>query len=1129
MNPKIVIRLFVFLSLIGQVSRGQSVLSTGSWYKLGVKEEGVYKINIDLLKKLGINPSTIDPKKIRMFGNMGGMLPQSNSDARPSDLQEIAIVVSGEQDGRFDKGDYILFFASGPTRATFDPVRNIFRIQNNLYSDENFYFLTVSSQDGKRASVAESLSQPGQSVTEFNDFIYHELDQHNELHSGREWYGEKFGLQSEFTFKFSMPGIVPGSEIRFVSDVMAQSYANAAFKVLFNNNQVIEHIMLPIPSARYTIKGYERRDTVTFTETAVAASAVGEQQITYQFQKASGFSQGYLDFFLACFRRSLKRYGDQTIFTSASSQQSSIATFSVEDMSDQDLIWDVTDPYNVMVQQSTHNSGTATFTRTTETLRKFVAFSPSPEAPRFVGKVPNQDLHSLATPQLAIVSHPALMREATRLADHRRSTGWTVEVVSTEQIYNEFSSGRQDVTAIRDFLKLLYDRSPSTLKAALLFGKCSYDYKDRVADNTNFVPTYESRNSLHPLQTYSSDDYFAFLENTEGEWQESPAKKHTLDIGVGRLPVTTLLQAQAVVDKIISYDRDPELRGYWRKKIAFVADDGNGDDGFTSLHQFQADALARDIEEFNPAFDTRKLYMGRFPKVLNPGGETVPQMTNEILTAFEDGSLIINYTGHGSEQLWADERVFSNLIIDKLENRLYPFLVTATCEFGRHDDPFQTSSAELTITRAGSGAIGLVTTARPVNSTTNFELNRAFYEALFQRTGNGYNNIGEVFRQTKNNSVVGVANRNFSLLADPSMTLALPPDSVQVTSVRTTTGSDTLKALSTVIIQGEIQGASGEKLSGFKGVAEVVLYNKETQFVTIGRNNPPFQFKEWTNILFRGQASVDSGEFTVTFMMPKNISYSFTNGKLSLYASSGTSDANGVSTAFKIGGTEPTPPQDGTPPEIRLFIGDTTFQAGGVTDPDTYLVARLSDSSGLNISSYGIGNSMIASLDEENETFILNDYYIADLDNFRKGTVRYPLRGLAPGRHTLTLTAWDVHNNAGSATIEFTVTSDNNLTIETLGNYPNPFSEQTKIFFTHNRSGDDLEAQLFIYTAAGKLVESIHVPIAESGYLVELAEFDNRGNSGKKLPPGLYFARVMVRSLTNGSKNERITKLIILN
>jgi hypothetical protein len=424
----------------------------------------------------------------------------------------------------------------------------------------------------------------------------------------------------------------------------------------------------------------------------------------------------------------------------------------------------------------------------------------------------------------------------------------------------------------------------------------------------------------------------------------------------------------------------------------------------------------------------------------------------------------------------------------------------------------------------------MVTTARPVNATTNFELNIAFYEALFQRSGNGYRPLGEVFMDTKNNSVSGVSNRNFSLLGDPSLTLAFPYDIIKVTSVKTENDSDTLKALSKVIVKGHVENFYNEKITEFNGILEAALFDKETDFTTIGRNKPAFTYKEWHNILFRGKARVVNGDFEFEFILPKNISYSTGEGKLGLYASNPQKmDAKGFSTSFTIGGGESEDNDDHTPPQVKVFIGDTTFINGGITAPDNWLVARLSDESGINISDYGIGNSLIAILDNDAETYVLNSYYIADVNDYTKGTIQYPLKNLAPGRHTLTLKAWDVYNNPAEATIEFTVTDGDILVIEDFGNYPNPFIDNTTLFFTHNRSGDDLEAHLFIYSTTGNLLHTREIPISQSEYRVDLMEMSNSGDVDKKLPAGLYVARLLVRSLTNGSKNEQVTKLIILN
>jgi hypothetical protein len=1111
----------------------ESVLASGNWFKVSVEKNGVYKINYDLLKKMGVNPAEADPRKIKIFGNKGGMLPQAISETRPVDLVENAIFVQGESDGKFDRNDFILFYAEGPDQSHYDLKRNIFRYENNLYGNENFYFLAVGADDGKRMQVSEDLGQGFPVIDHYSDFAFYENDVFNLLHSGREWFGETFGVSTlEHAFTFNARGIVPGSQLKIVSSLMGETFAQSSMKLSFNNTPFAEQILLPIANTSYGIKGLHRRDTFLLAADEVRATLQNNQEFKFQFTKGMATSKSYLDFFLVTYTRGLSLDQDQITFTCPSSINNTVSGFQISGFAAQALIWDITDPANATIQNFSLANATANFATATTELKKFVAFSPAIPAPKLAGKISTQNLRGLSASNLIIVTHPAFRAEAERLAAHRSSfSGWSVNVVTTSEIFHEFSSGRPDVTAIRDFVKVLYDKSGGTVKALLLFGKGSYDYKNVLPNNKNFVITYESRNSLHPLQTFSSDDYYGFLENNEGTWPEDPAQNYTLDIGVGRLPVTTAQEAKNVVDKIIAYDTNKKSLGYWRKKIVFVADDGNTDDGFTTLHQYQADQLAQFIDGREQGIDTRKLYMGTYAKTVQPNRATVPQMEEDIVRAFNTGSLIINYTGHGSEKQWADEKVFSDNTISTLDNKLYPFLVTATCEFGRHDDPATISSAELVVKAEKAGAIGIVTTARPVNATTNFNLNLAFYEALLEREGNLYVSIGDVFRQTKNNSTSGVANRNFSLLADPSMTLVLPPNTINVTQLETATGSDTLKALSTVFVTGDITNSAGEKLNDFNGTVEVTLFDKKTEFITTGQNNPAFSYSQWHNALFRGKATVTQGSFALSFTLPKNIAYQVGPGKFSLYAADPVTqrDASSSTTSFKIGGSEPNVVAESTPPTIELYMGDTTFVEGGLTSPDTYLVAYIRDNTGVNISGYGVGNNIIAVLDNDSKVFSLNDYYVAEVDDASSGWIHYPLTGLPEGKHRLSVLAWDVHNNASEATIEFIVTNGEVLRIESFGNFPNPFRDKTTLFFTHNRSGDDLQAQVFIHNVSGEILKTFEFMVSSSNYSVNLMELNSPADFDKKLSPGLYLARLIVRSLSNGSKNEQVTKLIILN
>lgn len=1109
---------------ISMPAQAQSVLATGKWYKVAVQKNGVYKIPYKTFKKMGFDVSKTDPRKIKIYGNEGGMLPQPNQTPRPEDLIENAILVTGESDGKFNSSDYILFYAQGADKHRFDDAKEIFAYEKNLYADKNYYFITVGETNGKRITTAPVVPGNLPVVTTYENFFYHESDEHSELKSGREWFGERFDLTPELTLDASMKDVVPGTSLKLVSGVMAKAFVTSSFAVSINSTQVITQNLSAVPNDRYAVKGAVRNDTISVNADAVSASGNNTQKIKYTYTKApSGQSVGFLNFVLLQATQQLNLDGTQTTFRSLASLENPASRFDIGNSSSSALVWDISNRYEPILIPSTFNGSTTSFNAVTSVLKEFVVFKPDVSIPELVGKIENQDLHGLSTPRLLIITHPDFISEAERLAEYRNTNNIVTAVATTEQIYHEFSSGRQDVTALRDFIKFLYDKSPSTLKSVLLVGKGSYDYKNRVVDNINLVPVYESRNSLHPVDSYSSDDYFGFLENNEGLWSESPAINHSMDIAVGRIPVKSAKEAKLVVDKIIRYESAAEVQGYWQKEIAFIADDGDG-----NLHQDDADDLAESIDEDHSEFDVSKVYLDQFPQISKPGGEVSPETNEAIRQRINKGALIVNYTGHGGERLLAQERIFDDIMISKLENDRLPVLVTATCEFGKADDPVVISGGELCLLRENGGAIALVTTGRPVEAGTNFILNNAFYNAFFERENNKPLTLGEIFRRTKNTSLSGVSNRNFSLMGDPELQLALPSRDIVVTQVETESGSSTLKSLSSVVVRGEVVTEDGLD-EDFNGLLEAVLFDKQVSFQTLGNENAPYTYQQWYNRLFRGQAKVENGLFEFRFVVPKNIAFQIAEGKISLYAHDSVRQitASGYSKDFTIGSSESNPAADTTPPQISLFVGDTTFIAGGVANPNTQLVARLYDQHGINISGYGIGNSLTAVLD--GESFVVNDYYIADPNKHTRGTVTFPLENLTPGKHTLTLKAWDTYNNPAQATIEFTVTESERLVIHSFGNYPNPFQTSTRVTFTHNRSGDDLAGTLTLYDLTGSVLQTYEFNVSASSYQVELPELITGVNLPKNQGGGLYFARLSLRSLTNGSKNEQVTKLILSN
>ena len=1124
---KIAVILFAFLIIHTDSSAQSSVLNTGQWSKFSVANDGVFKITYDLLRASGFNPDQVDPRKIKLYTGLNGMLPQANSITRPVDLIEMAIFISGEADGKFGREDYILFYGKGPDTYSFNTTKGTFNYENNLYSDKNFYFITVAPDNGKRIMGLADLGSGFPVITEFDDLVFYEKETYNILKSGREWVGEQFDVSTEARLGFSLSGILENSSIKVVSHVMAQSFNGSSFRIFYNNVQIAEQFVAAIPNTQYGIKGQYRADTITINSSGVSAFSRDNQEIKYQYVKdPSGTSIGFLDYFLISFKRRLSLYNNSTLFVSSKSLTNAVSTFTVGNMTPSNFIWDVSNPVDPANQSFTTTETISSFSTNTSVLKTFIAFTPSAmPAPDFEGAVINQNLHGITQADLIIIAHPDFLAEAARLAHHRNSHNQiSVRVVTPNQVYNEYSSGKQDVSAIRDFARDVYNRSGKQLKNLLLFGRGSYDYRNRVFNNTNFIPTYESRNSLDPLGTYSSDDYYGFLEIAEGSWNENPAENHTLDIGVGRLSVKKPEEAQHVVDKLIDYDINPDAKGKWRSDILFVADDGD-----FNLHQDQAEQIAESLDQNHPEFTIRKVYVDAYTQITKPSGQTSPSAREALEEALRNGSLIVNYTGHGSERVWMDERILDAETITTWANKnKYPLLVTATCEFGRHDDPALISTSELALIKKQGGAIGLVTTSRPVYSGSNFTLNQAFYAALFKKENGKYRDLGSIFRETKNTSISGVGNRNFSLLGDPSMQLAIPELQIAIDELKTSSFSDTLKALSHVMAKGKIMNAGIPEIN-FAGTLDATLFDQEASLKTLGDENAVYTYQLWNNAVFRGQASVKDGLFQFDFIVPKNIAEQIGKGKLNLYAHSKTSGASGAFLNFPVGQAEAITGNDLVAPDIKLFMGDTTFLNGGITGPDTKLIAKLSDQSGINISSFGSQNRSITATLDDDKIYTINQYYKSEINDYKHGSISFPMIGLEEGRHSLTLNVWDTYNNPASSKIEFVVTNGTTLEIQEFFNYPNPFSTTTEILFSHNRQGEDLEAFLSFYSMTGQIMNKFFYTIPASPSRVKLTEWDATSIDGTKLVPGVYVMKVLVRSLLDGSKNEQITKLIILN
>jgi hypothetical protein len=1105
-----------------------SLLNSGTWYKIGVTEYGIYKLSYSFLKQLGIEVDNIDPRQLKLYGYGGGMLPERNDEPRPDDMQENSIVVAGEADGVFNKGDYVAFYGEGQVDWFYDSTRQMFRHKVNLYADTTFYFLTVSPGQGKRIELETRPAQtPSTTVTTYDAIGYHESDQSNLLKSGQLWVGELFDNVLGYNFVFEVPDIDANEQGKVELSVLARSGLVSRF-TLGVNGQSFSTSVGSTNLNRYEFKyAQAARSFFDFTP------GTGALQFSLTYNKPQSVARGWLNSLSFNVRRKLVYPSRQFFFFDSRTVDLDPVNPDYSEFLIQSArsikIWDITDPYNIREKSSLKSNGQYSIIANTDILRSFYAFENYDTTHVFrKGKIANQNLHGLPQADLLIVSHPKFLSAAQRLRNFHEEKGLKTHIVTPQQIYNEFSSGAQDLVAIRSFIKMFYDRAVSTKdipQYVTMLGDASYDYKDRISGNTNYVPAYQSANSLDPVNSYVSDDYFALLDDEEGEWVLNGTER--MDIAIGRFPVKTLQEADGIVDKVVSYGDKNAMRD-WRNTIVFVGDDEDG-----VVHMSQANDLSIIVKNLAKDFNTSKIFLDAYQQQSTASGSRYPQVNTAISRSVENGAVFLNYTGHGGETGWAYERVLTISDINSWQNRHnLPVFLTATCEFSRFDDPLRTSGGELVLLTSKGGGIGLMTTTRLVFSSPNYLLNRNFYDRVFERKSDGsVKTLGDIFLEVKNMNAYSNNSRNFSLLGDPAVVLAMPQHQVVTTSVNgSPVGTvDTLNALSKATITGYVADYNGNKLTNFNGTLYTTVFDKAKEEKTLNNDGGGvFTYEVQDSRLFKGKATVKNGDFSFSFIVPKDIAYNYGEGKLSFYSEDGKEDANGFFNDFIIGGSNPQAIADDKGPEMELYINDENFIYGGVTDANPVLLADLSDDFGINTVGSGIGHDLVAILDDDTENaFILNDYYEAEIDDYTKGRITFPFNDLPEGKHTLRVKAWDVANNSTEKTIEFTVVEAKEVQIDNLLNYPNPFTTNTEFIFQHNQAGVPMDVKLEIFTVSGKLVKAFNTVVVNEGFISRDIRWNGRDDFGDKIGKGVYVYKLKVRS-RNGSTTEKFEKLVIL-
>ncbi|MGD0711911.1 MAG: type IX secretion system sortase PorU, partial [Bacteroidales bacterium] len=1016
-----------------------SVLDSGTWYKIAVTDNGIYKLTYNDLKNLGINVSSLNPKNIRIYGNGGGMLPEANSGFRYDDLVENAIYVNTDSN-TFSSADYILFYGQSPTTWNYSSSDNKFHHQTNYYSRTTNYFINTDIGPGKRIAQQASVASPANKViTKFNDYLLHEKDSINLMLSGKEWYGEFFDIQTSYSFNFQFPNVDPASNIYIQTDIAGKYTSNNYYTVNANGNTYTTAIPYVAASSYY----------VAANSVPGSMSFPASSNVNVTITKTTANAVGWLNYVELNATRLLTFLpGAQLLFRNISSVGTgNISKFAITTNTFSNLmIWDVTNPVNVKDQQFSTNGDSAIFKLPTDSLRQFVAFDGSTySSPMLLGKIANQDLHGLPSANLIIVTYPDYISEAQAIGNiHFTNDNLSYVIVTPEQIYNEFSSGNQDVSAIRDFVKMFYDKYTTASEAPkylLLFGDASYDYKNRLTDNTNFVPTFESSDgfSLDEESSYCTDDFFGFLDSTEGPYG-------LLDVGIGRFPVNTVTDANTMVNKVNQYLQlhNPAnnsnsctsfssiATGDWRNVICLVT--GADDESFFA----SAEGYANMIDSTYLNYNVDKIYSNAYEVETGAGGQRFPQVEDAINRRIAKGALIMNYIGHGGQLGWALERILQIPDIQSWTNiNNMPFFLTATCQFSVYDNPAQIAAGEMVLLSANGGGIALLTSSRVTEEGSNNLLCGNFYHYALKKINGSYPTFGEINMLAKNAGSTSEPYYNYVLLGDPALRLSYPVNNVITTSINghpANTTYDTLKAFEKVTISGIIQDPNGIPLNSFNGIIYPTVYDKPTLSTTLANDPGGYveNFYIQNSILYKGKASVTNGNFSFTFVVPKDIAYNYGLGKISYYAENASTNASGYyeNKYFIIGGSKTNVANDKIGPSVKLYLNDSTFAYGGMTNQNPILIATIFDSIGVNTVGNGVGHNLEAILDNNTQNpIVLNDYYEANLNSYQKGKIMYPFSNLTNGTHTLQLKVWDSYDNLTEVSTEFVVAQSGQLAL----------------------------------------------------------------------------------------------------
>ena len=1137
-----------------------SVLKSGDWYKIKVSKDGVFKLDKSFFSKNGI-PTNFNPKSLKVYGNGEGRLMENMVQFRQGSLQEIPIKFVGGEDNSFDNSDYVLFYAKGPHQWFRDNSSNLknVKLRFNLYDDSAYYFITFNGSDGKRIVDNQITGNAVKTFTSFDNLQFHKKDSINLNSLGQTWVGENIGLNGGFKKSFKANAVVSGGEAYLRYSIVGKNADGNSFIVSTNGQQFTGIFSGDSKYAAF-------RSIIDDNAISLSSNTI---DIGVSSSGANPSGLGYLNYLQLRFKDNLQYNNEQFTFRFLENiNDSQIYGFTVNNAANVN-VWNVSDlhnTFNIKADNNTYKYQSAN----ADYHNQFVAFKDENAFTdaKSVGRVANQDIRSLANIDYVIVTHPKYLSEAQQLADFRKKHDKiNVAVVTTEQVYNDFSSGAQDPIAIRDFFKFLKDGQNPKLKYGVLFGATTYDPKNRIKEFTNYIPTFIDESSLSIETAVTTDDYFAMLSDEVKMLQNNVDGTYGYDarwlqLGIGRIPASSTTEAKILVDKIISYYDKVQGKGSsygdWRTKIVGVTDNDNN----VNTPNFDQSLDTEFNKTENQIYTLNKIYTGAHLPESTSAGVRYPTVNQAILNGIELGSNFLMYYGHGGPRSWAQERIITAEELTNLSNfnaaysRL-PIVTTVTCDFTIWDLPQYNSAGEAMLKNTNGGALSMITTNRPIGTGYGDEMNKFLIEEFFRKEGLENQTIGYALNQAKLKfSPTHPNHKSVSILGDPMLAAHRPQQDINIQSIKNKKevdilGGGTMQALDFVTIKGNINQLNTTSLDNtFNGKISISLYEKQQSNTILTESSWAGKtFVTENKTIYQGTGKVVNGEFTIQFYVPKDINYELGDRKIKLYAYDETNgkDASSVQ-PVKIEGINPDGINDDERPQGKLYMNNLHFANGGITDRSPYLVGCLTDNTGINATGSSIGHDIVATIDGKvQDAYVLNEYYDGgdanpcinkNFEDYQKGQVMYQLKNLELGQHSLNLKFWDINNNSNTATLDFVVMENGTgqLHIDKLLNWPNPFTKNTFFHFEHN-CDSELDVMVQVFTVSGKLVKTIRKTVSaepfREGYRTGkyAIEWDGLDDFGDKIGKGVYIYKVNVKGVDDtvckGSA-AAVEKLVIL-